>query len=272
MEYRQCLFEKEEELNQLVALQNKVYEARGIRFSQKGFLFWYVNNPCGRVISFNAFDEGKMVAHQSFVPEIMLVEGRQVRCLRSMAVVTLPEYRGRGLFSVLTNMAVEEARRQGYEFIYAITNGNSFPVFIKHCGFSSITRLEVKVGFGNRISEDGEKTYKRYWTENLLRWRLSKRKYTSDGSSILGKHGRVTTYMGVFDPELVRPMNLDRAGGWGLRLYVGLGARLPWCYFKVPKFIKHSPFHLIFKDLTGGKLPPMTKDNVFYQLLDYDVA
>lgn len=272
MEIKQCLFDKDKELDQLVALQNKVYESRGIKFSRKGFLFWYVNNPFGRVISFNAFDGEKMVSHQSFVPEVMLVEGRQVRCLRSMSVVTLPEYRGKGIFSLLTNKAVEEARRQGYEFIYAITNGNSYPAFIKHCGFSSITRLEVKVGLGNHIEEDGDKTYKRYWTEESLRWRLSRRKYLSVGSSILGKHGRVTTYMGVCDPELVGQMNLERGGRCGVRLYVGLGARLPWSYFNVPKFVKHSPFHLIFKDLTGGQLPPMTKDNVFYQLLDYDVA
>jgi hypothetical protein len=40
---------------------------------------------------------------------------------------------------------------------------------------------------------------------------------------------------------------------------------------KMPKFIKHSPFNLIYQDLTGGQLPGMTPDNVFYQLLDYDV-
>ena len=272
MEIKQCLFDQEDELNQLVDLQNKVYESRGITFSKKGFLFWYVNNPWGRVISFNAFDDGRMVAHQSFVPEMMLVEGRQVRCLRSMSVVTFPEYRGKGIFSMLTNKAVEEARRQGYEFIYAITNGNSFPAFIKHCGFSSITRLEVKVGLGNHIREDGCKTYKRFWTEESLRWRLSKRKYKSDGTSILGKRGKVTTYMGILDADLVGKMNLEHTGHFGPRLYVGMGARLPWYYFNVPKFVKHSPFHLIFKDLTGGQLPPMTKDNVFYQLLDYDVA
>jgi hypothetical protein len=51
-----------------------------------------------------------------------------------------------------------------------------------------------------------------------------------------------------------------------------LGAKLPWSYWNVPRFIKHSPFNLVFRDLTDGKLPVMTKENVFYQLIDFDVA
>ena len=88
MELRQCNFEKEAEMQQLVDLQTEVYRDRGIHFSSELFKAWYVDNPDGGVISFNAFDGNKMVAHQSFVPERMVVDGRIVRCLRSMAVVT----------------------------------------------------------------------------------------------------------------------------------------------------------------------------------------
>ena len=55
-------------------------------------------------------------------------------------------------------------------------------------------------------------------------------------------------------------------------LYVGIGADLPWSYCRVPSFVKHSPFNLVFCDLTNGNLPKMTADNVFYQLLDFDVV
>ena len=40
----------------------------------------------------------------------------------------------------------------------------------------------------------------------------------------------------------------------------------------VPKFIRPSPFNLIFMDLTEGKLPKVTKENIFFQLFDFDVA
>lgn len=274
MEYKKLTFKTDEELNLLVELQNIVYKERGLVFTRDTFRYWYVDNPCGEVISFNAIDNGRMVAHQSFVPEWMDVDGRVVSCARSMAVVTHPDYQGQGLFSTLTNKAVEEAKRQGYEFLYAITNGNSFPRFVKHCGFSSITRLNVKMGMGSQIKEDGNKTYKRHWTPELLKWRLSKGEYCRKGNQIVGNYGfGVRTLMGIIDNDMLDQMHLKyKRWAWGPKLYVGLGAKLPWTLMEVPKFINHSPFHLIFQDLTSGNLPTMTADNVFYQLIDYDVA
>lgn len=274
MELKQCLFNDVTELTQLVELQNKVYKHRGLHFSQELFQYWYEYNPVGRVISFNAFDKGMMVAHQSFVPEEMIVGDRVVRCLRSMAVVTHPEYRGRHLFSQLTNAAIEEAKRQGYEFIYAITNENSTPIFLKHCGFSLITKLQVKIGIGTDIKANEGCLYRRHWTLQTLKWRLSYRPYYIYNHSIIGSYGYgVKTYMATIDSELLNQIDITKQHvGIGCYLYIGLGAKLPWSFMNMPKFVKHSPFNLIFRDLTGGQLPPMTADNVFYQLLDYDVA
>ena len=202
------------------------------------------------------------------------MNGRVVRCLRSMAVVTHPDYRGRGLFAKLTNCAVEEAKRQGYEFIYAVTNENSFPVFIKHCGFSSITQLEVMIGLGMNVKENGSKTYKRYWSAETLNWRLSHGKYMRVNNAIIGayKYG-VNTFLGVLDEATAKLCKIPtKSFDLGPKLYVGLGAKVPCTYIKMPKFVKHSPFNLIFRDLTEGRLPMMTADNVFYQLIDFDVA
>ena len=274
MDIRKCIFDKDAELQQLVDLQNMVYKQRGLVFTKDDFLFWYRKNPEGPVISYNAFEGDCMVAHQSFIPERMWVDDRVVKCLRSMAVVTHPDYRGQGLFSQLTNRAVEEAQRQGYDFIYAVTNANSFPIFIKHCGFSFISRLEVKIGLGVNVKENGEKTYKRHWTEETLRGRLSYIPYNREKDSIIGTYKLgFKLYMGTLDGHILNMTNLqNKSKAWGPLLYVGLGAKLPCTYIDVPRFIKHSPFNLVFRDLTGGKLPPMTKDNVFYQLIDYDVA
>lgn len=274
IDIRKCSFSQDRELDQLVRLQNEVYKERGLLFSKDDFRFWYLENPEGQVISYNAFDQGRMVAHQAFVPEKMLVDGKVVRCLRSMAVVTLSNYRGRGIFSGLTNAAVEEAQHQGYAFIYAVTNGNSFPSFIKHCGFSFVTRLNVKMGPGGGARQDGEKTYKRYWTVESLKWRLSHGTYYRHKNQIFGKFKPgVNTYMGIQDTELLDGLNFTHGTApLGITLYVGLGAKLSRTFFNIPKFIKHSPFNLVFRDLTGGQLPMMTPDNVFYQLIDYDVA
>ncbi len=274
LDYRKCNFFDEDELERLVELQNIVYKERGLVFTNDTFRHWYIDNPDGPVISYNAFDGNKMVAHQSFVPERMLVDRRIVKCLRSMAVVTLPDYRGRGIFSQLTNAAVKDSIRQGYEFIYAVANDNSYPAFIKYCGFSFVTRLNVKMGICRAIQFDEDKTYKRFWTKETLAWRLSQEEYFKSGNAIFGsfKPG-IKTFMGIHDDSMLSNItNLKEKIPCGLTLYVGLGAELPWTLFNVPKFIKHSPFNLVYRDLTGGKLPDMTKDNVFYQLMDFDVA
>lgn len=79
--------------------------------------------------------------------------------------------------------------------------------------------------------------------------------------------------MATLDNNLLDTLNLmDVKHSIALRLYIGIGAELPLTYIDMPRFVKHSPFNLIFRDLTGGLLPPMTAENVFYQLLDYDVA
>ena len=224
--------------------------------------------------SYNAFDQGRLVAHQSFVPERMLVEGQITKCVRSMAVVTHSDYRGKGLLSQLTNAALEDVKNEGYAFAYAVTNGNSVSSFVNHCGFSYVTRLNVKMGFGKGHTEDKDKTYRRFWSKESLNWRLRNGAYFRSGDVIIGKFKPgVNTIMGMMDSSL-----MDAAGIYegkvpcGIKLYVGLGAKLPWSYWNVPKFIKHSPFNLVFRDLTDGKLPAMTKDNVFYQLIDFDVA
>jgi len=274
VEIRKCIFDNDDEIQLLVNLQNIVYKQRGLVFTKDVFDFWYRQNPEGTVISYNAFDEGKMVAHQSFIPERMLVDGRIVKCLRSMAVVTLPDYRGRGLFSQLTNFAIKEAERQGYEFIYAVTNANSFPMFIKYCGFSFVTRLDVKIGVGTNVKEDGDKTYKRYWSAEALKWRVLHKNYFRVGNNILGTYKYwVRTFMGKMDTAIAKSVQIPtKPSMFGPTLYVGLGAKLPKTYMNMPKFVKHSPFNLVFRDLSGGKLPPMSQNNVFYQLIDFDVA
>lgn len=265
-----------EMMEQLVCLQNEVYRERGLQFTKDVFQHWFVDNPDGQVISCNAFDGEKMIANQSLVPEKMLVSGRIVRCVRSMSVVTHPDYRGKGLLSSLTNMAIEEATRLGYDFVYGLANDNSFPVFIRNCGFSFISRLNVMMGFGTEIREDGEKTYQRYWSEDALAWRFSQGKYRKVGNCILGQFSTgVETFMGTLPTQ--SQVQISDNNNYNpffpqVKLYVGLGAKLPWSYVKVPKIIKHSPFNLIFRDLTGGNLPMMTKDNLFYQLMDFDVA
>lgn len=273
IEIRQSFFDTDEELQQLVELQNVVYIDRGITFTREGFKHWYLDNPYGRAISFNAFDGEKMVAHYVCVTKKMLIEGRVVDGILSMATVTHPDYRGRGLFKKLAKMTYDYAREQSYEFVIGVANANSFPGFMKYFPFQFVGQLNFKVGYGNRIVPQDNKVFAGYWNEEAFKWRC-KKGYKQSGNTIIGNHGRYShTLVGCFDEQLISKAELTKAV-FSLKpvLYVGLGGKPKGVFVNIPKFIKHSPFNLIFMDLTDGKLPKMTKDNVFFQFFDFDVA
>lgn len=278
MEYeiKQLLFDDEDvSLQKVVNLQNIVYEGTHT-FSVKGFRQWYLNNPMGKVISFNAFYGEELVAHYACIPYKMEIEGRIVTGLFDMATVTHPEHRGKGLFKKLAQTTYDYAKEHGFEFVLGVANANSFPGYMKYFPFTFVGQLEVKMGLGTKIKCDGEKTYKVYWDKDSFKWRLKtcKANYSRVGDSIVGRYNSmVQSFMGSYDSSFLNTTDVQNKH-WGFRprLYVGMGAKFKSLFFKVPKFIKRSPFNLIFLDLTDGKLPPITKDNLFFQLIDFDVA
>lgn len=278
MEYeiRKSNFEDAEIAQKIVDLQNIVYANRNKSFSIAGMNFWYTKNPLGKVLTTNAFYGDKIVAHYALVPVKIIINKRESCGLLSMATVTHPEHRGKGLFKKLADAAYKYAAESGYEFVIGVANANSFPGFMKYFDFTFVSRLDVKWGWGEIKAPTG-KLFSSFIDREIFNWRFSKSFYRKRGGSVFGKYGNfpfVKTYMGVFNKELVSNCSLKVTSIFRpLNLYIGLGADLKnGYYFNVPKFIKHSPFNLIFLDLTEGKLPKPTKENIFFQLFNFDVA
>lgn len=275
-------FSQTEDMQKLIDLQNAVYVGKHV-FTSSSFQHWYLDNPNGRVVSFNALCGSIIASHYALVPVKMEIEGRVVLGLLSMATVTHPDHRGRGLFKKLAKMSYDYAAQSGFEFVVGVANANSYPGFIKYFEFQDIAMLDVLFGCRKGIKESSDKIFRVYWDKESIQWRLGDSKYYKDESSVYGtypiwkfkKTPFVYTYMGSVSSELLDALNNPKACPVSrpFKLYVGLGSNARELGYKeVPKFIKHSPFHLIFMDLTGGKLPKMTKDNVFFQLMDFDVA
>lgn len=273
IQIRRLYFEKEEELEQLVELQNIVYKDKGKVFTKEGFRRWYLNNPYGELISFNAFDGEMLVAHYACVRNKMLIDGQIVDGVLDIATVTHPKYRGKGLFKTLASVTYEYARNNGIGFVVGVANANSFPGYMKYFPFQFVAQLNVKVGYGYSLKKEDGKIFSGYWNIDALQWRC-RSTYKKTQSTIVGNYGKYSRILlGSFSTDLLKSMNLPQ-NKISLKpvLYVGLGAKPKGVFMNVPRFIKRSPFNLIFMDLTGGKLPKMTKDNVFFQLFDFDVA
>ena len=271
------------EMDKLVRLQNKVYEGIHI-FTDKLFKYWYLDNPNGKVISFNALSDGEIASHYAVIPIKMEISGRVVKGALSMATVTHPNHRGKGLFKKLAQKTYECAKEEGLEFIIGVANANSYPGFIKHLGFYEVKQLDVLIGVKDNIQPNDKKTFQVYYDNDILKWRINREEdYRIRGNHVFGfypfwKFKRcplLHTYMGTISPELSPSLSLKKSSTLihPFNLYVGIGSNAKQLgYHKVPSFIKHSPFHLIFLDLTEGVLPKMNKDNVFFQLMDFDVA
>lgn len=276
-------FSKPEDMQRLVDLQNAVYEGVHV-FNSDLFKFWYLDNPNGKVISYNAIAGNVIAAHYAIIPIKMNIGNRVVRGALSMATVTHPEHRGKGLFKKLAQRTYECAKDEGCEFVVGVANANSFPGFIKHLGFYEVGQLEVLYGLKDSIKPLSDRLFSVHWNDESLKWRLDKSgQYLKRGSNVYGyypimklkKCPLLHTFMGVIPSGLIESLSIGQSSKFlrPFNLYVGMGSNAKAIgYRPVPSFIKHSPFHLIFLDMTGGKLPMMTKENVFFQLMDFDVA
>lgn len=278
-----CCFEKPSELRALVNLQNTVYSGKHA-FNEDSFRFWYLENPIGKVISFNAWDGEEMVAHYACVPVEMKINERVVCGLLDMATVTHPSHRGKGLFKTLAKITYDYASKNGYEYVIGVANDNSYPGYIKYFPFTDVGPLDVKIGLGREIKPESNKVFMGYWNELSIAWRGNYQRYSywKDClySSLSKGHFKnfpfVKIYMGFIGENLLEGSKVIRKRRplcKPFTLYIGFGANMKRkLYVKAPRFLHPSEFHLIFLDLTGGKLPIMTKDNVFYQLIDFDVV
>jgi GNAT superfamily N-acetyltransferase len=76
-----------------------------------------------------------------------------VRAVRAVDTATLPEWRGKGVFSRLTMRLVEQVQAEGVSFVYNTPNGKSMPGYLK-MGWAPVTRVPIwtrPVRIGNII-------------------------------------------------------------------------------------------------------------------------
>ncbi|MBQ7691383.1 MAG: GNAT family N-acetyltransferase [Muribaculaceae bacterium] len=268
----------EQAVKEVMRLLHLTFPNRVEKFSFDYLKWQYLLNPRGNVLAFNAYaTDGQLAAHYAVIPVEMLINGQRTEGMLSLNTATHPDHRGKRLFTILAQQTYDTAKEMGRKFVIGVANANSTHGFLKNLGFYLISPLDVRVGVCDPyIHEVSREKNRIYYDEPTIQWRLQCPyfSYSVKGNTILGKMDKPLFHTAV--AKLPQGMKADQLGlkeTFSLfNLYVGLGIEMRKTYFKLPKFIKRSPFNLIFKDLTDGELPKMTKDNIFFQLLDYDVA
>lgn len=265
-------------LNQVVELFTDTFYWTK-KFSKEYIVWQYLNNPNGKVVSFNAFaEDGTLAAHYAAIPIIMILNKKKERGLLSLNTATHPDHQGHRLFTQLADKTYSYAKENGYKYVIGVANANSTHGFLKYLGFYLVAPLELKIGMGDIFkSKIPDNLHRVFYDKQTLEWRLKcpEYQYSTLGSTIYGNRKEPFFHTSVAQlPEGINKRDLGLKKTFDVfNIYIGLGANIKnGLYFNLPKFIKRSPFNLIFKDLTDGELPNIKKDNIFFQLQDFDVA
>lgn len=274
MEYRiEKVNVDESSLREILRLLHLVFNNRIDKFSFEYLKWQYADNPVGPIVGFNAFLGDLLAAHYVTMPIYMNVDGKKTLGVLSLNTATHPEHRGKRLFTILAEKTYEYAAENGYKFVIGVANANSTHGFIKHLGFKLVGPLNFKVGVGQNLYQRKGFTFTSCWDKETIEWRLKNpsMEYYKNGEMIVSPIKPGFKKLVYHDQSGLVSLNKLRCRPFNL--YIGFGADLSkGIYCGIPKFIDHSPFNLIFRDLTGGALPEVTKDNILFELIDFDVA
>lgn len=259
-------------LRDILQLMQLAFDGHAEKFSLDYLKWQYADNPIGPIVGFNAYKGDVLAAHYVTMPIYMSIVGKKTLGVLSLNTATHPDHRGKRLFTILAERTYHYAAENGYKFVIGVANAQSTHGFLKHLSFKLIGPLAFKIGTGTIFYPNKEYSFTRYWDKEIMEWRLKNpsMEYYKNGDMIVSPIKPGFKKLVYHDKDGL--ISLTKLHGRPFNLYIGFGAHLSGCYCVIPKFVKHSPFNLIFRDLTDGTLPEVTKDNILFELIDFDVA
>ena len=93
-----------------------------------------------------ATDAGRVVAFRAFMRWEFERGGRVLRAVRAVDTATDPDYQGKGLFTRLTKLGLEEMRADGVDFVFNTPNSQSRPGYLK-MGWREVGSVPAAVRF-----------------------------------------------------------------------------------------------------------------------------
>ena len=106
------------------------------------FAWKHTANPFGLSPAWVALAGDRVVGYRTFMRWRFRWEGTTVDAVRAVDTATHPDYRGRGLFRLLTTQALDDLRDEGVGFVFNTPNDQSRPGYLK-MGWQVVGRLPV---------------------------------------------------------------------------------------------------------------------------------
>lgn len=107
------------------------------------FFAWkHRENAFGVSPSWVAVDDDRIIGFRTFLCWQFDHDGRTVDAVRAVDTATHPDYQGRGIFSLLTQHALDELTADGTGFVFNTPNDRSRPGYLK-MGWQMVQKLPV---------------------------------------------------------------------------------------------------------------------------------
>jgi GNAT superfamily N-acetyltransferase len=111
--------------------------------SDEEFRWWFDRNPAGEGIVSLAVDGDEVVGVAAMSYFRTALDGAETRLAIPVNVATDPRYRGQGVFSTLERENEAAAAKAGSPLTVTFPNGASYPIFIRHLGWTDLPRLRL---------------------------------------------------------------------------------------------------------------------------------
>jgi N-acetylglutamate synthase-like GNAT family acetyltransferase len=122
-----------------VVFQEPIYD------DMKYWKWMFKDNPTNMQNIWVAEEDGKIVGHWSFQPNMMKIDGKRQIGMQAMNLAVHPDYQGRGIFSALAKQAYSDIDQEQIPFLYTYANKQSFPILTKRMGWFEIPTLPVLI-------------------------------------------------------------------------------------------------------------------------------
>ena len=220
------------------------------KFTMEYLTWQYLDNPNGKVVSFNAFAEnGDLAAHYAAIPIYMLIAGKKERGLLSLNTATHPDHQGQRLFTTLAEKTYNYAAENGYKYVIGVANANSTHGFLKYLKFDLIAPLEFKIGMGDIFKSPIPENLNRVlYDKDTLLWRLKcpEYKYSAVGNTIHSSRPEPLFHTSV--AKMLDGVTIDDLGVKKtfdvFNIYIGLGRKnkgvCQLCHFCQSKFLERN--------------------------------
>tara|TARA_R110002096_G_scaffold434692_1_gene657421 strand:- start:44291 stop:45103 length:813 start_codon:yes stop_codon:yes gene_type:complete len=234
------------------------------------FLNWqYVDNPHGKVVGFNAYVDGDLVAHYATIPVLWKIHGELKKGLLSLNTATHKNHRGKKLFTQLAEKSYKLGKDLGYEFVIGVANANSSPGFIKKLDFKLICPLDAYLSISSNQQELQEFNSISAWDAESLFWRFQnpEASYSKTKNSVFSKTHIPIVKSIMYRGKAVSALAL-RPSKSILKLHIGHNCKPTGLSLKIPRKRQPSPLNLIYRALNDHKIP--SNEEICFRLMDFD--